>query len=60
MRCGNNRNGALGIGGYRSRCRFEEVVGFGEKIVEIKGDEHYTFIRLADGTLLSCGNNYNG
>jgi len=58
MRCGINRYGGLGVGDCKDRLTFEEV---GVKnIVEVKGNEHYSFIRLGDGTVMSCGLNVYG
>ncbi|AYV81286.1 MAG: chromosome condensation regulator [Harvfovirus sp.] len=60
LRCGDNSNGGLGMGDYRNRSVFEELVMFGDNVVEIKGTSLYSFIRLRDGTVMSCGSNNYG
>ncbi|AYV80887.1 MAG: chromosome condensation regulator [Harvfovirus sp.] len=61
MRCGNSLYDGLGAGDYRDgSTKFKQLREFGNNVVEIKGTDYYTFIRLGDGTLLSCGYNSYG
>ena len=60
MACGNNLDGQLGFGDTRDRTLFEEVGGLGLNISEITPGDENTFIRFADGNIMSCGWNKYG
>ncbi|AYV82873.1 MAG: chromosome condensation regulator [Hyperionvirus sp.] len=60
MACGNNSHGELGLGDKRDRNIFEEIKGIRKNIADIICGYEYTFIKLTDGTLMSCGGNSVG
>ncbi|AYV83347.1 MAG: chromosome condensation regulator [Hyperionvirus sp.] len=60
MSCGYNWFGQLGIGNNDSQHVFSEIKGIKKNIVEVICGENHTIIRMTDGTLMSCGNNYSG
>ncbi|AYV82980.1 MAG: chromosome condensation regulator [Hyperionvirus sp.] len=60
MGCGNNDHGELGLGDRRDRNIFEEIKGIGKNIADVICGYEYTFIKLTDGTLMSCGANSIG
>ncbi|AYV82771.1 MAG: chromosome condensation regulator [Hyperionvirus sp.] len=60
MSCGDNRFGQLGLGDFRNRDVFQEIVGIPKNIVEVKSCNSRVIIRLTDGTLMGCGYNKDG
>ncbi|AYV83403.1 MAG: chromosome condensation regulator [Hyperionvirus sp.] len=57
MSCGANKFGQLGLGDNVNRNVFSEIKNIGKNVLEIKSGRRFTFIRLTDGTLMSCGRN---
>ena len=56
----NNTYGQLGHGDRRNRTMFEEIKTLSGKVNEIACREYYTMIKLFNGAILSCGENFNG
>ncbi|AYV83839.1 MAG: chromosome condensation regulator [Hyperionvirus sp.] len=57
---GNNDSGQLGVRDNLNRNFFERITGIPKNIAEVVCSEESTIIRLTNGTLLACGNNYYG
>ncbi|AYV82696.1 MAG: chromosome condensation regulator [Hyperionvirus sp.] len=60
MSCGGNQYGQLGLGDTRHRNSFEVIKNIPKNIAQIITSAHSTFIKLTDGTLMSCGYNESG
>ncbi|AYV83673.1 MAG: chromosome condensation regulator [Hyperionvirus sp.] len=60
MSWGYNTCGELGLGDNNNRNMFEKIINTPKNIVEVICGSYFTFIKLADGTLMSCGNNDQG
>ena len=58
--CGQNNYGQLGLGNYTNRTTFTQVTINIDNIKNINCESLHSFILKNDGTLLSCGNNYEG
>ncbi|AYV82591.1 MAG: chromosome condensation regulator [Hyperionvirus sp.] len=60
MSCGRNNHGQLGVGDDIDRNIFSEIKGIPKNIVEVISGPINIFIRLTDGTLMTCGHNWYG
>ncbi|AYV82760.1 MAG: regulator of chromosome condensation epeat family protein [Hyperionvirus sp.] len=60
MSCGGNHYGQLGLGDNGRRIVFEEIVGIPKNIADVIVGSYCVFIKLTDGTLMSCGTNRSG
>ena len=58
--CGYNSTGQLGLGDYSNRNLFEEIKFVPKNISDVVCGEYYTFIKLTDGKVMSCGDNVHG
>lgn len=57
MATGYNWCGQLGIGDYDNRNKFTIIEGIPKDISEVSSSKFHTFIKLSNGTLMSCGKN---
>ncbi|AYV82571.1 MAG: chromosome condensation regulator [Hyperionvirus sp.] len=55
--CGDNLYGQLGLGNNDNRSQFVEIKNIPRNITKVTCGYYDTFIRLTDGTLMSCGIN---
>ncbi|AYV82548.1 MAG: chromosome condensation regulator [Hyperionvirus sp.] len=60
MSYGDNRYGQLGLGDKLDRNMFCKIKEPRKNIAEVSCGSYHTLIRLTDGTLMGCGNNYYG
>ncbi|AYV84542.1 MAG: chromosome condensation regulator [Hyperionvirus sp.] len=60
MSSGDNSYGQLGLKNNWNKKVFQDVLDIPKNIAEVVCGSYYTFIRLTDGTLMSCGNNNYG
>lgn len=60
MSAGHNFFGQLGLGDEINRNVFTEITGIPKNISEVKCGSRYSIIKLTDGSLMSCGDNYYG
>ena len=58
--CGNNQYGQLGLGDTTNKTTFTQITTNADDVKEIYCGDCYTFMLKNDGTLWSCGYNYNG
>ncbi|AYV82554.1 MAG: chromosome condensation regulator [Hyperionvirus sp.] len=60
MSCGSNASGGWGRGNTDSRNEFREISGIPKNITQVVCGKFHRIIRLTDGTLMGCGDNYAG
>ena len=60
LACGSNHRGELGLGDTRRIYEFTEIKSAPKNIAYVECGYLHTFIRLTDGTLMSCGANSDG
>ncbi|AYV78073.1 MAG: chromosome condensation regulator [Edafosvirus sp.] len=60
MSCGSNSNGELGHGDFMRRDTFTTIQNIPKNIIQVICKGHNTLIRLADNTIMNCGNNQYG
>ncbi|AYV83346.1 MAG: RCC1-like G exchanging factor-like protein [Hyperionvirus sp.] len=59
MGCGNNDWGQLGLLDTTDRFELQIIKDIPKNVANISGGDCFSVIQLTDGTLLSCGYNYN-
>ncbi|AYV81200.1 MAG: chromosome condensation regulator [Harvfovirus sp.] len=60
MSCGNNEFGQLGLGDNQIRTIFSEIKNIPKTVAKVICWHNSPFIKLQDGTLMSCGDNLEG